>query len=201
MDKLLFCTTCDELVTPVLKPTQITHHIKGEAITLTVEIPHCVKCGNQLADLAIEEQHFDAALAEYRRSKKLLPPSDIKTIREKYGLSQRAFARALGFSEPTINRYELGALPDNSHNNILLLAQDAQNMLRLIDQNRENLSPKEYTEVKSTIDQLLSCEEASQHNHLLVHLIEKLHKMDTKLDQLSKELAELKEANLTHVSD
>ncbi|MDF9408555.1 type II toxin-antitoxin system MqsA family antitoxin [Pelotomaculum isophthalicicum JI] len=151
-NKQLFCSQCDEIVEYVLKQIDVVHEIKGETITLkNVEIPHCSVCGSQLSDLVIEEKHFDLALTQYKKDKGLLMPEDIKIIREYYGLSQRAFARALGFAESTINRYELGALQDSIHNSIILLSKQPKNFLTIAKQNRDKLSDNEFSQIESKV--------------------------------------------------
>ncbi|MDD4347391.1 MAG: type II toxin-antitoxin system MqsA family antitoxin [Desulfitobacteriaceae bacterium] len=153
--KKLFCIKCDEKTDYVLKSIDIVHVIKGENITLkNIEIPHCSVCGEQLSDLDIEENHFEMALNKYRADKSLLMPVDIKKIREQYGLSQRAFARALGFAESTINRYELGALQDSTHNSILLLSKQPRNFLTIAMQNKEKLSENEIEQIYNKTKEL-----------------------------------------------
>ena len=151
--KKLFCVTCDEKREYTLKPVDITHEIKGEPITIkNVEIPYCSVCKNQLNDLDIEEGHFELALNQYRREKNLLMPEKIKGIRKKYDLSQRAFGRALGFAESTINRYELGALQDSTHNSILLLVKEPKNFLLVATQNQDKLSEAELKHIKIKVE-------------------------------------------------
>lgn len=153
--KKLFCVKCDEITDYILKPVDIVHKIKGGDITLkNIELPHCSVCGEQLSDLDIEEKHFEMALNKYRVDKSLLMPEEIKNIREQYGLSQRAFARALGFAESTINRYELGALQDSTHNSILLLSKQPRNFLLITMQNRDKLSEDEIEQIKEKIRDL-----------------------------------------------
>jgi len=154
-NKLLFCTSCDEERAFVKKQTEIIHEIKGESINVNVNIPYCAICGSQLTDLETENEHYDSALMIYRKTHNLLIPEEIKEIRQKYNLSQRAFARALGFAEATINRYELGALQDNLHNNLLLLCKEPDNFLTIINQNKTNLSQTEYDEIENHIKKLL----------------------------------------------
>lgn len=138
-----FCLECDEERISIPKMTNVLHNIKGEEISLEVMLPYCSVCDSQLSDLDIDEKHFDMALDEYRKRKDLLYPHEIKAIRESYGISQRAFARALGFAEPTINRYEQGAIQDVVHNNLILLVGNPDNMIEIALRNKKNLSDKE----------------------------------------------------------
>jgi len=189
-NRKLFCIKCDELRDTVDKKTTVIHNIKGEEIILETLIPHCSECGIQLSDLDVEEKHFDMALYEYRRRRNLFSPNQIKSIREKYGLSQRAFSRALGFSEITINRYEAGALQDVTHNGILLLVNEPHNMLIIAQQNKNNLSEKEFKSIEDNVIHLSNaCNDSIETIHR--ELTSKLDKMDKKLakiDELDKKI-------------
>ncbi len=151
----LFCVHCDEPRDYTWKQAEIVHTIRNEEIPVTADLPFCVVCGEQLRDLETEEKHYQAAIDQYRKKKNLLFPGEIVSIREMYNMSQRAFARALGFSEPTINRYELGALQDAPHNSTLILAKEPENMLKLANLNRDNLSVKEFQQLVQRAQELL----------------------------------------------
>jgi putative zinc finger/helix-turn-helix YgiT family protein len=160
--------------------TDINHKIKDEEIVVSIMLPHCSVCGKALADIDVEEHHFEMALKEYRNRKMLLMPEEIKMIREYYGLSQRAFARALGFAEPTINRYEFGAIQDIVHNNIMLLVKEPKNMLLIATQNRKNLSSKEYELIISKAQNIEPREDESTEN-LVNILAEKISSLEVAL--------------------
>lgn len=180
----LFCVKCDELRKPIEKMTEVIHNVKGEEIAVKVMIPHCSECGYQLSDLDVEEKHFDIALMEYRHRKKLLLPEEIRAIREKYGLSQRAFSRALGFSEITINRYESGAIQDVTHNGLILLVNEPQNMLKIASQNKENLSKRELKIIDENIQKLLINNEVKEDNPMYQNILSKLEKLERKLSKI-----------------
>jgi len=186
----LFCVKCDELRDTINKKILVTHTIKGEGIVVESLIPHCKECGIQLSDLDVEENHFNEALNEYRRRKNLLLPEQIKNTREKYGLSQRAFSRALGFSEITINRYEGGAIQDLTHNGIILLVDEPQNMLIIARQNKDNLSNKELEAIENNVKKLLDTSKIANQsvNHELINKLNKMDKKLSKIDDLDKKV-------------
>ena len=184
-DKELFCDVCNGMRLTTPKAIEITHNIKGEEITVTVNVPICSECGSELPDLEAEEYHHDLALNKYRQRKGLLFPEQIKTLREKYGLSQRAFARALGFAEPTINRYELGALQDSLHNNILVLINSPSIMLKIAELNKENLSKREFTSLVEIINKLqLDKTSEIKNDDISGYILKNIEHMHRKLDQL-----------------
>ncbi len=98
--------------------------IRGEEIPVRVNAYHCSEGDHYFYDAQDEENKFQTAYREFRRRKGLLQPEDIRQLRAKYGLSQRAFARMLGCSSITIQRYESGALQDDVHNNLMLVLRD-----------------------------------------------------------------------------
>lgn len=211
MNKVMFCCKCDELRETTTRETEVVHNIKGEEIFLTVAMPHCSECGTQLADLDIEEQHFDLALTEYRKKKNLLKPEEIRSIRELYGLSQRAFARALGFAEPTINRYENGAIQDNIHNNIILLAKDPNNMLTITSQSRHNLTKSEIESINSNVKQLqekagiikesLLLESLNSRIKKIEQKVNKIDDIDKKVSHISKSISYLQDRDNLHYEE
>ena len=156
MKKMLFCVECDERRDWIAKSTEIVHDIKGESIVFNCEIPYCSICNSKLSDLETEERHFEIALIEYRKRKNLLFPEQIKEIRGKYNLSQRAFARALGFAEATINRYESGVLQDTLHNNVLVLVNTPNNFLTMAKLNSDKLSDVEFLNISKKVTELTS---------------------------------------------
>lgn len=202
--KELFCEHCNGMRVTTPKATEITHKIKGEEITVTVNCPFCSECGNELSDLDVEEYHQDLALNEYRRRKKLLYPEQLKTLRDKYGLSQRAFSRALGFAEPTINRYELGALQDALHNNILVLVNNPSVMLHMASLNKGKLTEKEFSSLVEKINKLQSENQLEvQQEDIIGYIVKSLERLHKKVDDIIKEskkitqLPEVKEQQLT----
>ncbi|HCJ56147.1 MAG TPA: hypothetical protein DHV55_01220 [Clostridiaceae bacterium] len=202
-----FCVNCDENREVTLKMVTIVHKIKDEEIPVQILMPHCVICGSQLSDLDIDEKHFDMALDEFRKRKKLLFPEQIKNLREKYGISQRAFARALGLAEPTINRYEQGAIQDIVYNNLLLLVDEPENMLKMAEQNKENLSEKEFNIIRNNVHKMQKCfsdeektfkdiknvleEKIEMLSNDMSNLLEIVNKNSHKIDKNSRAIGEL----------
>lgn len=191
-EKEMFCNYCDDIVEFELKEAEILHKIKDEEIKLNVCLPFCKSCGNQLSDLEIEEQHFNDAINQYRRMKNLLSPEDIKLIRESYGLSQRAFARTLGISEATMNRYELGALQDTVYNNLMLLIKEPNNMMRIAVQNKDKISSKEFNLIKTNVNKMLNDSSKNIQENTIIEKLDLIHKklekdLERKIDVLIKD--------------
>ena len=107
--------------------------VRGVAVELPVKVDVCTACGRDLSDETRDADLVQRAYAGYRRQKGLLSPPEIVAIRERYRLSQKSLAALLGMSEATINRYEGGALQDDTHDNAIRLARSPENMKDLLE--------------------------------------------------------------------
>lgn len=65
---------------------------------------------------------------------------EIKGIRNKYGLSQQAFARLLGLGETSIVRYENGQVPSKANANLIRAANHPSFVAECLEQESINIS-------------------------------------------------------------
>lgn len=184
----LFCNKCDKEVSVNYEIKEVVQKINNEDIFIEAKIPYCKECNEELSDLDLEEIRYDLAFDKYRRLKKLLSSNEIKDIREKYGLSQRAFSRVLGFAESTINRYELGAIQANTHNMVILFSKYPNNMIMLLNQNGDNLSDNEKRVLEVRINEIMS--EDIEYNGEEQNIIFKdaMNRLINTVDEMSKKI-------------
>ncbi len=163
-----FCPYCEKLsfVTVVAKPE--TLNVRGEPVEYEAQVFRCDSCHNEFAPTDLEERNFQSAFHLYRQKYKLLSPEDIKKIRTRYGLSQRAFSRFLGWGEITVHRYEAGAIQSFSHNDTLVLVQDEHNALKLLEVNRVHLSPSIADKLEKRIKELIDRKDEDRGRALLI---------------------------------
>jgi len=117
-----------------------TYDVRGLKVQVPVAVEVCASCGETLLDEARDQALLIEAYAEYRRSKNLLFPHEIKETRERYALSQKSFAALLGMSEATINRYEQGGLQEETHDNAIRLAAAPEALRSLLERRGHLLS-------------------------------------------------------------
>lgn len=120
-----FCPTCEDYRKTATADREETYKVRGREITVPVMVAVCPSCGESLGTDDDDQEVLDAVHAEYRRQLNLLDPDEIRNTRQRYRLSQRSFARLLGMSEATINRYEKGGLQDQAHDNVIRACEDA----------------------------------------------------------------------------
>jgi putative zinc finger/helix-turn-helix YgiT family protein len=110
MKRTVYCPMCEAEREMDLGTVPEEYKVLGETIAVDVPRLSCPACGEAL----IDEGFGDPTLhvyAEYRRRHGLLSPEQIHGIREKYDLSQDAFASLLGTSPATLARAVSHALP------------------------------------------------------------------------------------------
>ncbi|MCK9525578.1 MAG: type II toxin-antitoxin system MqsA family antitoxin, partial [Limnochordia bacterium] len=151
----LFCYRCGHIVAIERKSVQETYSVRGEGISISADVNHCQKCGEQIFHEELDRKNLDKVYAEFRKRRGVVSPERIQAIRAQYDLSQRALGRLLRLGEITIHRYENGSLPSDAHNELLVLIEDPTNVKRLLDEVGSDLSPNEETNLRSRLDVLL----------------------------------------------
>jgi putative zinc finger/helix-turn-helix YgiT family protein len=155
---LKFCPNCKEdREIDLIRKNEI-FPVKKEKISIDAELYVCRECKSDFSDFELEGRNFDKAFSIYRANNNLMAPSEIKSIREQYKLSQRALARFLGWSETIICEYENGRIPDRAHNDELFLLKDPNSMQKLYSQNRGNLRESEGADIETTLTELMNKE-------------------------------------------
>jgi len=128
-----------------------TFPVRGEDTEVETQVAVCPECGDDLSIEELDRLALEKAFAEYRLRHGLLSPEEIRQIRERYGLSQRAFALVLGWGEITVHRYEAGSLQDPAHDTQLRMAADPRNMALLLSTNGGRLSPKQRARLEEAL--------------------------------------------------
>lgn len=146
-----FCPSCEkesELV-HVQKVEEI--NVNGEAIPIQVDRFQCQVCGEEFDNPASTYDPLAEAYIEYRRRKGMVQPEQIRTFREKYHLSQKELSDLLGFGGATLSRYENGALQDETHDTILRLILEPNNLEQLILEKTDALSEEKRNAILQNI--------------------------------------------------
>jgi len=146
----MYCPMCETERAFRAETRQEEYELRGEKFVLEVPRLVCLTCG----EAEIGEAFGDPTLklyAEYRRRHGLLSPEQIRAIREKYDLSQEAFATLLGTSPATLARYEGGSLQDKAYDQLLRACENPWFMSDLLRREGERLSPRQRTQVEAAL--------------------------------------------------
>ena len=116
---------CNEVDAPVVAVRE-TVDVRGVSVTDEFWYPVCPLCGNRIGHAATMDRNFEKMYAAYREARDIPQPDEIVALRRRYGFSQRVFAAVLGIGVASVQRYEGGALPSESHAELLRQARDPQ---------------------------------------------------------------------------
>lgn len=135
-----FCPECEQMSGRRTETREEIHTVRGMRFKINTSVAVCMSCGKDVWDAELDSVTQERLFSAYRQYHGVLAPWEIKALRERYGLSQRAFGRLLGWGEVTIHRYETGALPDLAHNSLLRLLQDEGIMIGFLEQQQDRLT-------------------------------------------------------------
>ena len=125
------CALCGEHAAQL--SFQDEHFLYGsgqDEVTLTAHVPvwTCYACKGQYTGSEAEDIRHAAICSHLNR----LTPSEVRRIREQYGLSQQEWSRRTGFGIASIKRWETGNLIQNeSADRYMRLLINADIFLRL----------------------------------------------------------------------
>jgi putative zinc finger/helix-turn-helix YgiT family protein len=94
----------------------------------------CADSGEQFTSTELDEINLNQLYNEYRQKYNLPFPDEIKSIREKYGLSAVKMSEALGFGVNVYRNYENGEVPNESNGKLLKLANDPRIFREIVEQ-------------------------------------------------------------------
>jgi len=154
-----FCFNCDyeEELQPKREPVTIT--VRGEPISATKEFYQCPNCGHAFTS-SLGHDALDEAYREYRRRHGMLQPEEIRNWRTQYGLTQSELSALLGWIEPSLSKYENGALQEETQDTLLKFAMEPINLLQLIKRKPEAVALDKRARL---IEQLSSNQSLAKH--------------------------------------
>lgn len=138
-----------------------TYSVKGQPITIEAQVPFCVDCKKEVFIPKYDDSNLKKAYDIYRNQHHLLSSEAIIMLRQKYQLSQRAFAILIGCTQATINRYEKGAIPDAAYNTLIRLLEKPENLLTMLEDRRGALDVKDAQKLEEVLERMLN-----ETNHL-----------------------------------
>ena len=125
------CNICgDSAITLSLEKESFVYGSGQESVTLSVDVPvhHCAKCKNSFT----EEDASDIRHNAVCKHLGIYTPNEIRTLREKYHLSQSEFSEITKIGKASLARWEGGVLIQNlSNDNLLYLLSFPDNLAKL----------------------------------------------------------------------
>lgn len=153
--KKWICIECGkEVETHIISKDEIWN-VKGIEIPCNVQVRVCSECGEELIDTKLEDENIKKVYDVYREKVGLLKSTEIKKIRDKYGISQQLFSKLLGFGEKTITRYENGSIQDTCHDNLIQLMRNEENFKSIWQNAKNKLTYEENSKIEKYFEKKL----------------------------------------------
>lgn len=144
---------CQHTHTRVVKKEE-EYDFKGEKITVISSIRECCDCGAVLNDPELTDETLRTVYDNYKKRHGMLSTEEIINTRQKYGLSQRAFAKLLGCTQATIVRYERGNVQDLSNDRAIRMMQRPEYVRHLLNEGKVDLTAKERSRLEERLSML-----------------------------------------------
>ena len=109
--RIMKCFQCEK-GKMVSKLADMTAHVRGEEVPVRTEAMVCDRCGFQVLTDEQSAVYTIASADAYREKHKLLTTKELKEIRQRLGMSFRAFAKYLKVGEASPKRWEAGLVQD-----------------------------------------------------------------------------------------
>lgn len=150
----LYCDNCDSLVEYEIIEKKEVYNLRGDLIEINSYVAKCKRCNSELFEPYLENENLKQLYRKYAKKHNLILPEDIKSMREKYDVSQTLFAIILGIGEATIERYESGSLPSESISNLIKSAENPLFFSRMLENNKSKLTKTDYERIKKNIEEI-----------------------------------------------
>lgn len=152
-----YCFNCDAERNVREELRRQSFVVKGESVEFDAPVLVCEHCQETVFDPDYDGKILQTANDLYRQHHGLLRSGEIARLRERYGLSQRALARMLGWGEVTIQRYEKGAIQDRAHDEVLRSLYDPRRVLEFLERS-DRLTKDERERVRRVAQTVLEKE-------------------------------------------
>ena len=141
----MVCRICGEYhEVPTVKVTD-QEVFKGEEVEFQAIYLYCSNADEYLATEDMIRRNDRALKDAYRKKAGLLTSTEIRAIRDKYGISQKDLAAVLDWGRATIARYETHQVQDRAHDDILrTIDRDPKWFLDMLERARPHLPARAY---------------------------------------------------------
>jgi putative zinc finger/helix-turn-helix YgiT family protein len=138
------CFQCEKgkLVSQVV---EMMAHVRGEEVPVRTEAMVCNRCGFQVLTDEQSNAYAVASADAYRERHNLLTTKELKEIRQRLGMSFRAFAKYLRVSEASPKRWEAGLVQDEAMDELIRVKTDlptARNNVTALEAHQRALAPR-----------------------------------------------------------
>ena len=145
---------CDGKATLIERKTNIPY--RKENFEITREMYRCDQTGIEFSTEEQDEKAINQIYDAYRKKHGIPSPSEIKALREKYGLSAAKMSLILGFGINQYHNYEMGEIPSLSNAKLILAVMNPEFFKTLVLLVKDDLGEKTYNHLQKVVSPLSS---------------------------------------------
>jgi putative zinc finger/helix-turn-helix YgiT family protein len=146
------CPFCDTSHPVKLLQRNSKMLIKNRAVDYLETYCFCPKEGEEFVPSFSMDENLLNVRDAYRRTENLLTSVEIKSIRQKYGITQKELSNILGWGDITIQRYEKKLIQDETYDKILrVFSENPAFALESLDKHKISLEPGRYIELRNLV--------------------------------------------------
>lgn len=158
----------------LIKKMNVLNFRKNE-FEITEHFYVCEKTKEEFTTSELDEININQVYNQYRDRFGLPFPDQIKSIREKYGVSAVKMSEILGLGANTYRLYEQGEVPSVGNGRLILNAENPETFKRNLISSEELINPKEFQKIYKKVDELIDFQEANKsHNQKIEELFGKI---------------------------
>lgn len=116
----------------------------------------CIDTREQFTTTELDTLNITQVHNKYRSKYGIPFVDEIKSTRERYGLSAARISEVLGLGVNVYRNYESGEMPSVATGRLIRLAEDPGEFIRLLELSKNVLEPAEYIKVKRKIEQAVT---------------------------------------------
>lgn len=128
-----------------------TYTFRNEKYTVKRSYYQCVDTGRTFSNAEVDGKAMSDLYAQYRERHGIPSPTNLKGLREKYGLSAHMMSKIAGIGINQYGLYENGEMPTLAIGLRLASLFEKSVLLRSIE-NARNILGKDYTKVKKMVE-------------------------------------------------
>lgn len=132
---------------------------------------YCEDSGESLTTTELDEFNLNQVYNQYRDKHNILFPDEIKSVKEKYGLSSSRMSQILGFGANSYRNYENGEVPSMANANLIQTISEDSNVFRNLVLRSTDLEDGEKAKILAKVDAAIEIEHASSDENKYVSML------------------------------
>ena len=126
---------------------------RGDKYDVVAIYYECLDTGEHFTESWMDEICLNDLYCQYRQRHGVPNKTEIKKIREHYGLNYSQISKLLGLGRNQFPRYEKGEVPTESNGKLIVSLKSCKTALSYLETSRQEFEDKDYAKIKKQIQE------------------------------------------------